>query len=293
MAEGAGGCSGRLFALAAGPVTGAPMLAPGAYVAPSATVVGPVAVGADSSVWFGAVVRADAAPVVVGNESNLQDLVMAHVDPGFPLVVGDRVTVGHKCTLHGCTLQDDCIVGMGSTVMNGAVIGQGAVVGACSVVLEGTVVPPFSLVVGSPATVMKTYARDEALARARENAKHYVARAGLYRRACLPVAVGGGAGPPQLDAHCIEITPTTTPQKPDGPPRRLSATPHAPPPAASPLTPGEAGRRDHRDGGGGDESACELLQRALALAAERHWAVRAVARAGSLLVRMAWRRPWH
>ena len=145
---------------------------------------------------------------------------MAHVDPGFPLVVGDRVTVGHKCTLHGCTLQDDCIVGMGSTVMNGAVIGQGAVVGACSVVLEGTVVPPFSLVVGSPATVMKTYARDEALARARENAKHYVARAGLYRRACLPVAVGGGAGPPQLDAHCIEITPTTTPQKPDGPQRR-------------------------------------------------------------------------
>lgn len=150
-----------------------------AWVAPTATLVGGVHLGARSSVWFGAVVRADSDDITVGQESNLQDGVVVHVDTGFPVVVGDRVTVGHGAVLHGCTVQDDCLVGMGATVLNGVTIGRGSLVAAGAVLLEGTSVPPGSLVAGVPAKVRRELTDDERAGIAR-NTDGYVRRAALY-----------------------------------------------------------------------------------------------------------------
>ena len=102
-------------------------------------------------------VRGDEATITIGEDSNIQDLSVCHIDPGKPLVLGDRVTIGHQCVIHGCVIEDDCLIGMGAVVMNGAHIGRGSIVGAGAVVLEDTEIPPFSLVVGSPAKVRKTY----------------------------------------------------------------------------------------------------------------------------------------
>ena len=162
-----------------------PSIHPTAYIAPTASLIGDVAIGREASVWFGAVIRGDADSISIGEESNIQDLSVLHADPGFPLRVGNRCTVGHRVTLHGCTIHDDAIIGMGATILNGVIVGEGSVVGACSVVLEGTVIPPHSLAVGTPAVVRKTYDRDEAVARANDNARQYVARGRLYQRACL------------------------------------------------------------------------------------------------------------
>lgn len=133
----------------------APDVHPEAWVAPGATLVGSVTVGARSSVWFGAVLRADVGDITVGAGSNIQDGAVLHTDPGLVLSVGDEVTVGHRAVLHGCTVEDHVLVGMGSVVMNGAVIGTRSLVAAGSVVLEGTQVPPGSLVAGLPATVRR------------------------------------------------------------------------------------------------------------------------------------------
>lgn len=130
-----------------------PQLAGTAFLAETATVIGDVHLGDRASVWYGSVLRAEYAPITVGAESNLQDLTVVHTDPGFGVTIGDRVTVGHRCILHGCTIEDDALIGMGATIMNGAVIGEGAVVGAGAVVTEGTVVPPHSLIVGVPGKV--------------------------------------------------------------------------------------------------------------------------------------------
>ena len=162
-----------------------PSIHPTAYIAPTASLIGDVAIGREASVWFGAVIRGDADSISIGEGSNIQDLSVLHADPGFPLRVGNRCTVGHRVTLHGCTIHDDAIIGMGATILNGVIVGEGSVVGACSVVLEGTVIPPHSLAVGTPAVVRKTYDRDEAVARANDNARQYVARGRLYQRACL------------------------------------------------------------------------------------------------------------
>lgn len=109
------------------------------------------------SVWFGCVLRGDTDLISIGNGSNIQDVTVCHADPGKPMIVGKGVTVGHRCILHGCTIEDHCLIGMGAIIMNGAVIGTGSIVGAGAVVLENTVIPPYSLVVGSPASVKKTY----------------------------------------------------------------------------------------------------------------------------------------
>ena len=130
-----------------------PQLADDAFVAANATLVGDVHLGAKASVWYGSVLRAEYAPITIGAESNLQDLTVVHTDPGFEVTLGERVTVGHRCILHGCTIEDDALIGMGATIMNGAVIGEGAVVGAGAVVTEGTVVPPRTLIVGVPGKV--------------------------------------------------------------------------------------------------------------------------------------------
>ena len=118
--------------------------------------------------------------IKIGHESNIQDLSMGHADPGFPLKIGNRVTIGHHCVVHGCIIDDDCLIGMGSIIMNGVKIGRGSIIGAGAVLLEEMEVPEFSMVVGSPANVKKTY--DESILEIiRESAKIYVKRSISYR----------------------------------------------------------------------------------------------------------------
>ena len=150
------------------------------FIAPNASLIGRVRIGEKSSVWFNTVLRGDMEKISIGDESNIQDLSMGHADPGFPLIVGNRVTIGHHCVVHGCRIEDDCLIGMGAIIMNGVKIGRGSIIGAGAVLLEGMEVPEFSMVVGSPANVHKTY--DESiLENIRESAQIYVKRSISYR----------------------------------------------------------------------------------------------------------------
>ncbi len=144
-----------------------------AFLAPNATLVGDVVLGPDSSVWYTAVLRGDLNSIRVGARSNLQDGVVVHVDPMFPAAIGSGVSVGHRAVLHGCTVEDDCLIGMGAVVLNGAVIGAGSLVAAGSVVPEGAVIPPRSLVAGVPARVKRELA-DGDVAKIRANAGVYL-----------------------------------------------------------------------------------------------------------------------
>jgi len=132
-----------------------PVLAEGAWAAPSADLIGDVRLGVRASVWFGAVIRADNTPIVIGAETNIQDGAVCHSDPHAPLIVGERVTVGHQAILHGCTIADDCLIGMGARILNGASIGAESLVGAGALVTEGKVFEPGSLLVGAPARVLR------------------------------------------------------------------------------------------------------------------------------------------
>lgn len=143
-----------------------PRIDPNAYIAPGAMIIGQVSIAANASVWFNCVLRGDLASIEVGEGSNIQDLTTMHIQgssergggqPPRHTKVGRNVTVGHNCIIHGCTIEDDCLIGMNAVVMNAAVIGRGSIVGAGAIVLEETIVPPFSLVVGNPAKVKKTY----------------------------------------------------------------------------------------------------------------------------------------
>jgi carbonic anhydrase/acetyltransferase-like protein (isoleucine patch superfamily) len=156
-----------------------PDVSESAWVAGGATLIGMATIGAWSSVWFGTVVRADGDSIVVGEETNLQDGVVVHADPGFPVYVGNRVSVGHRAVLHGCTVEDDVLIGMGAVVLNGARIGAGSLVAAGAVVLEGSSVPPGSLVAGVPAKVRRPL-RPEEVAGVRANAAGYVRLAQMY-----------------------------------------------------------------------------------------------------------------
>ena len=150
------------------------------FIAPDASLIGRVRIGAYSSVWFNAVLRGDMEQISIGNKTSFQDLSIGHSDPGFPLIIGNRVTVGHHCVMHGCEVEDDCLIGMGAIIMNGVKIGRGSIIGAGAVLLEGMEVPEFSMVVGSPANVRKTY--DESiLENIRESAQIYVKRSICYR----------------------------------------------------------------------------------------------------------------
>lgn len=157
-----------------------PLVHETAYVAPGAFVIGAAEVGASASIWFNAVVRADAESISIGEGSNLQDLVAAHADPGKPLSVGNNVSVGHGAVLHGCRIEDDVLVGMNATILNGAVIGTGSIVAANALVPEGTVVPPRSLVAGVPAKVRRELGAEE-VELIRLNAEHYRHLAQTYR----------------------------------------------------------------------------------------------------------------
>jgi carbonic anhydrase/acetyltransferase-like protein (isoleucine patch superfamily) len=151
-----------------------------AFVAPTASIIGNATLAQDSSAFYGVSVRADTAAITVGAGSNLQDNVVLHADPGFPCSVGAGVSVGHAAVVHGCTVEDHCLIGMGATVLNGAVIGTGSLVAAGAVVLEGTVVPPRSLVAGVPAKVRRELTDDESEG-VRQNAARYVELARAHR----------------------------------------------------------------------------------------------------------------
>ncbi len=143
------------------------------FVARSADIIGDVELRESSSVWYTAVLRADIDPIVLGERSNLQDGVVVHTDEGFPTTIGAGVSVGHRAVLHGCTVEDDCLIGMGSVVLNGAVIGAGSLVAAGAVVPEGAVIPPRSLVAGVPGKVRRELS-DADVERIRENAAVYL-----------------------------------------------------------------------------------------------------------------------
>ncbi|WP_328441703.1 gamma carbonic anhydrase family protein [Streptomyces sp. NBC_00457] len=132
-----------------------------AFVAPTSTVIGDVTLEAGASVWYGAVVRGDVERISVGVQSNIQDNCTLHADPGFPVSIGARVSVGHNAVVHGATVEDDCLIGMGATVLNGAVIGAGSLVAAQALVPQGMRVPPGSLVAGVPAKVKRELTEEE------------------------------------------------------------------------------------------------------------------------------------
>ncbi|MGK9147296.1 gamma carbonic anhydrase family protein [Plantibacter flavus] len=153
-----------------------------AYTAPGSVVVGAVVLEPGSSVWYNAVLRGDSDTITLGAGSNIQDGVAVHTDRGHPTVIGRNVSVGHNAVVHGCTVEDDCLIGMGSVVLSGAVIGAGSLVAGGAVVLEGTVVPPGSLVAGVPAKVRRELTPGEQIA-IRHNAEHYVRLSGVHAEA--------------------------------------------------------------------------------------------------------------
>jgi carbonic anhydrase/acetyltransferase-like protein (isoleucine patch superfamily) len=159
-----------------------PTLAPGAWAAPSADLIGDVRLGARASVWFGAVVRADNTPIIIGEETNLQDGAVGHSDPGAPLTIGARVTIGHQAIVHGCTIADDCLIGMGARILNGAVLGPECLVGAGALITEGKTFEAGSLIVGAPARVVRLL-NDQERAAIRVSAAHYAEKAARYASA--------------------------------------------------------------------------------------------------------------
>ena len=159
----------------------APQLGAGAWVADSAQVMGDVVLGENASIWFGVVARGDSDRLSIGRNTNVQDLSMLHADAGTPLTLGDNVTVGHHVVLHGCTVGDNSLIGIGAVVLNNARIGRNSIVGAGSVVTEGKEFPDNSLIIGSPAKVVRTL-DDAAAERLRKNADHYVENARRFAK---------------------------------------------------------------------------------------------------------------
>jgi carbonic anhydrase/acetyltransferase-like protein (isoleucine patch superfamily) len=158
-----------------------PKIAASAYIDQSAQVIGDVVVGERSSIWPNVTARGDVNSIRIGDETNIQDNCVLHCDAGlYPLSIGSRVTVGHLAMLHGCTIEDDCLIGIGAVVLNGAKIGKGTVIAAGAVVPEGAEVPPLSMVMGVPAKVKRSLT-DEERERFRSNAQHYVEEAQIYR----------------------------------------------------------------------------------------------------------------
>jgi carbonic anhydrase/acetyltransferase-like protein (isoleucine patch superfamily) len=168
---------------------GFPTIHPTAFVAPTASIMGQVTLEADTSIWYQAVLRADLAPITIGTQSNIQDGAIIHVDEGLPCTVGRRVGVGHRVILHGCVVEDECLIGMGSVLLNGVRVGSGSVVAAGAVIPEGMVVPPGSLVMGVPGRIVRPV--DEALReRITSTWAHYVELAREHRAGRYPLEQG-------------------------------------------------------------------------------------------------------
>ena len=158
-----------------------PALGEDAWAAPSADLIGDVRLGARASVWFGAVLRGDNTPLILGEETNFQDGAVGHSDADAPLTIGARVTVGHQAILHGCTVEDECLIGMGARVLNHAVIGAGSLVGAGALVTEGKSFGPGMLIVGSPARAVRALT-DQERAMIKLSAAQYAEKAAHYAR---------------------------------------------------------------------------------------------------------------
>jgi carbonic anhydrase/acetyltransferase-like protein (isoleucine patch superfamily) len=162
----------------------APELADDAFVAMGATLVGRVRLGSRSSVWYGSVLRGDAEAIVIGERTNVQDGCVVHADPGFPVVLGDGVTVGHRAVVHGCQVEGDVLIGMGAVLMNGVRVGRGSLVAAGAVVTQNTEIPENSLVAGVPAKVLRAV-NDRERDMIAAGARHYVEHASRHRDAGL------------------------------------------------------------------------------------------------------------
>lgn len=159
----------------------------GVWVAPSSQVIGRVELGDRSSVWFGAVLRADNEPMRIGAASNIQDGAVLHSDPGFPLTIGQGVTVGHHVMLHGCTIGDDSLIGIRAVILNGARIGRNCLVAAGSLITAGKAFPDGSLIVGSPAVVKRRLSDDE-IETLRCTARNYVENSARYAKELSPIS---------------------------------------------------------------------------------------------------------
>ncbi|MFA5968067.1 MAG: gamma carbonic anhydrase family protein [Sphingomonas sp.] len=151
------------------------------WVAPSADIIGDVRLSNGANVWFGAVIRGDNTPIIVGADSNVQEGAMLHSDPGAPLTIGERCTIGHHAILHGCTVEDEVLIGMGAIILNRAVIGTGSIVGAGALVTEDKIFPPRSLIVGAPAKAIREL-DDNAVAALKISAMHYAEKAEANRQ---------------------------------------------------------------------------------------------------------------
>ncbi|MCG3681060.1 gamma carbonic anhydrase family protein [Aliarcobacter butzleri] len=138
-----------------------PKIDPSAWIAPSADLIGNIEIGEDSSVWFGCVIRSDINEVKIGKNTNIQDLSCIHTDTNSKTIIGNNVTVGHKVMLHGCIIEDNCLIGMSATILDNAIIGEGSIVGANSLVTAGKVFPPRSMIMGSPAKVVKQLSQED------------------------------------------------------------------------------------------------------------------------------------
>ena len=157
-----------------------PTIDPTAYIAETANVIGKVAIGAKASIWFAATIRGDNELITVGENSNVQEGCVLHTDPGYPLVIGPNVTVGHQAMLHGCTIADGSLIGIQAVILNGAKIGRNCLVGAGALVTEGKEFPDNSLIIGSPAKAVRTLGEED-IARMHGNTANYVARGKLFK----------------------------------------------------------------------------------------------------------------
>jgi carbonic anhydrase/acetyltransferase-like protein (isoleucine patch superfamily) len=157
----------------------APQIDPTAWVAPDANVIGNVVLAAKSSVWFGCTIRGDNETITVGAGSNVQENCVFHTDPGCPLTIGENCTIGHKVMLHGCTIGDNSLIGMGATVLNGAVIGRNCLIGAGALITENKVIPDGSLVMGAPGKVVRSL-DETAIAGLTRSAEHYQQNAARF-----------------------------------------------------------------------------------------------------------------
>ena len=156
-----------------------PQLSGSHWIAPNATVIGDVRLGANVSIWWNAVLRGDNDPIVIGDGSNIQDGAVLHTDEGVPMNIGKNVTVGHMVMLHGCTVGDNSLIGIGSVILNRAVIGKNSIVGANTLIPEGKVYPDGVLIVGSPGKVVRELTPEQ-IERLTQSAAHYVANAKRY-----------------------------------------------------------------------------------------------------------------
>ena len=158
-----------------------PQIHPDSWVASNAVIIGKVTLEKNSNIWFNSVIRGDVEPITIGEGSNVQDGSVIHTDPGCPAIIGKNVTIGHLVMLHGCIIEDDCLIGIGATILNKAKIGKNSIIGANALVTENKVIPERSLVLGSPGKIIRQVTDDE-IKSIKENAEHYVANYKKYKK---------------------------------------------------------------------------------------------------------------